>query len=212
MGRGRERNEPEEERRVERKIVVVGDGACGKTCLLRTFYDGEFPKDMQYIPTVFDVSIKPVEYCGGIVELGLWDTAGQEDYDRLRIMAYPDADVVLVCFSVDVIESLANVFEKWLPEVRDLAPRAHVILVALKIDLRTDPVAIEYIQRVNERGPLTFEEGKHMSRAMGIPYLECSAKANRHVNDVFAHAVAAAVDENQFAPPPEPSGSCCTIL
>ncbi|KAJ2784628.1 GTP-binding protein Rho1 [Coemansia javaensis] len=200
------------ELRVERKIVVVGDGACGKTCLLRTFHDGRFPEDLQYMPTVFDVSIKPVEYCGGIVELGLWDTAGQEDYDRLRIMAYPDADVVLVCFSVDAIESLSNVFEKWLPEVRDMAPHAHVILVALKIDLRTDPAAIEHIQRVNGRGPLAFEEGKHMARAMGIPYVECSAKRNQHVNDVFVQAVTAVVAEDEFAPKPPPPRACCVIL
>ncbi|KAJ2301178.1 GTP-binding protein Rho1 [Coemansia sp. RSA 2706] len=196
--------------RVERKIVVVGDGACGKTCMLRTFHDGRFPEDLKYIPTVFEVCVKTIDYAGGTVELGLWDTAGQEDYDRLRIMAYPDADVVLVCFSVDVIDSLSNVFEKWLPEVREMASRAKVMLVALKIDLRTDPVAVEHIERMYQRGPLAFEEGKHMARAMGIPYIECSAKRNQHVNDVFAQAVAMVVDESEFAP--EPEEKCCIIL
>ncbi|KAJ2501775.1 GTP-binding protein Rho1 [Coemansia sp. RSA 1972] len=196
--------------RVERKFVVVGDGACGKTCLLRTFHDGRFPIDLKYIPTVFDVCVKAIDYRGGIVELALWDTAGQEDYDRLRIMAYPDADVVIVCFSVDAIDSLSNVFEKWLPEVREMAPRARVILVALKVDLRTDPVAIEHIRRMYERAPLTFEEGKHMARAMGIPYIECSAKRNQHIDDVFMHAMSMVVDENEFAPPKEKT--CCVIL
>jgi len=51
------------------------------------------------------------------VELALWDTAGQEDYDRLRPLSYPDTDVILMCFSVDSPDSLENIPEKWTPEV-----------------------------------------------------------------------------------------------
>ena len=43
--------------------------------------------------------------------LGLFDTAGQEDYDRLRPLAYPDTDVFLVCFSPMIPDSFENV--KW---------------------------------------------------------------------------------------------------
>lgn len=46
------------------------------------------------------------------VELSLWDTAGQEDYDRLRPLSYPESDVVLMCFSVDSASSLDNLTEK----------------------------------------------------------------------------------------------------
>ena len=52
------------------------------------------------------------------VELALWDTAGQEDYDRLRPLSYPDTDVILMCFSIDNPDSLENIPEKWTPEVR----------------------------------------------------------------------------------------------
>lgn len=51
------------------------------------------------------------------MELALWDTAGQEDYDRLRPLSYPDTDVILMCFSVDSPDSLENIPEKWTPEV-----------------------------------------------------------------------------------------------
>ena len=51
------------------------------------------------------------------VELALWDTAGQEDYDRLRPLSYPDTDVILMCFSIDNPDSLENIPEKWTPEV-----------------------------------------------------------------------------------------------
>lgn len=45
---------------------------------------------------------------GHRVQLALWDTAGQEDYDRLRPLSYPKADVFLVCFAIDVADSLVN--------------------------------------------------------------------------------------------------------
>jgi GTPase SAR1 family protein len=46
------------------------------------------------------------------VELALWDTAGQEDYDRLRPLSYPDSHVILICYAVDSPDSLDNVREK----------------------------------------------------------------------------------------------------
>ena len=54
--------------------------------------------------------------------LGLFDTAGQEDYDRLRPLSYPQTDVFLVCFSVTSPASFENVKEKWFPEVRSPLP------------------------------------------------------------------------------------------
>lgn len=42
------------------------------------------------------------------MELALWDTAGQEDYDRLRPLSYPDTDVILMCFSIDSPDSLGR--------------------------------------------------------------------------------------------------------
>ena len=65
-----------------------------------------------YIPTVFENYVADVEVDGKRVELALWDTAGQEDYDRLRPLSYPDSHVILICFAVDSPDSLDNVQEK----------------------------------------------------------------------------------------------------
>ena len=64
-------------------------------------------------PTNLPLSVAPLPQ----VELALWDTAGQEDYDRLRPLSYPDTDVILMCFSIDNPDSLENITEKWTPEV-----------------------------------------------------------------------------------------------
>lgn len=53
-----------------------------------------------------------VKFEGKTIELALWDTAGQEEYDRLRPLSYPESDVILICFAVDFPTSLANVQDK----------------------------------------------------------------------------------------------------
>lgn len=47
-----------------------------------------------------------------MVELALWDTAGQEEYDRLRPLSYPETDILFVCFAIDCPNSLENVMDK----------------------------------------------------------------------------------------------------
>uniref|UniRef100_A0A3B3XES7 Ras homolog family member B n=1 Tax=Poecilia mexicana TaxID=48701 RepID=A0A3B3XES7_9TELE len=102
-----------------KKLVVVGDGACGKTCLLIVFSKDEFPE--VYVPTVFETYVADIEVDNQQVQLALWDTAGQEDYDRLRPLSYPDTDVILMCYSVDSPDSLGNISEKWtFPSARGL--------------------------------------------------------------------------------------------
>lgn len=60
--------------------------------------------------------------------MALWDTAGQEDYDRLRPLSYPDTDVILMCFSIDSPDSLENIPEKWTPEVEIFESIPNIIL------------------------------------------------------------------------------------
>ena len=169
---------------IRRKLVVCGDGVCGKTCLLVVFKDNQFPET--YIPTVFETYVTDIQLQNGpIVELGLWDTAGQDDYERLRPLSYPGTDVVLICFSIDMPDSLENVREKWVPEIKHYLPKIPVILVGNKADLRDDDYTIRELRR-NGQMPVSFEEGERMANRIGaVGYMETSAIENRGVQEVF---------------------------
>lgn len=71
-------------------------------------------KSQKYVPTVFEnyITHTPHTPTGKMVELALWDTAGQEEYDRLRPLSYPETDVLFVCFAIDCPNSLENVMDK----------------------------------------------------------------------------------------------------
>lgn len=166
---------------IRRKLVIVGDGACGKTCLLFAFTKDEFPD--KYIPTVFENYVSDIEVDGKSVELALWDTAGQEDYDRLRPLSYPDTDVILMCFSVDSHDSLENIHAKWVPEVQHFCPNVPFLLIATKKDLRNDPATRQALGR-DKLDVIRPEQGKAMAEKVGAyAYLESSAKTREGVRD-----------------------------
>lgn len=68
-----------------------------------------------YIPTVFENYVTLVNFDSKLIEIALWDTAGQEEYDRLRPLSYPESNVILIVFSVDFPTSLENVLDKVIP-------------------------------------------------------------------------------------------------
>jgi Ras family protein A len=176
---------------IRKKLVIVGDGACGKTCLLIVFSKDQFPE--VYVPTVFENYVADIEVDGKQVELALWDTAGQEDYDRLRPLSYPDTDVILMCFSIDSPDSLENIPEKWTPEVRHFCPNVPIILVGNKKDLRNDGGTIRELQKMKQE-PVKYDEGRSMSEKItAFGYLECSAKTKEGVREVFETATKAAL-------------------
>jgi len=176
---------------LRRKLVVVGDGECGKTCLLIVFSKDEFPEE--YVPTIFENYVADIEVDGRPIELALWDTAGQEDYDRLRPLSYPDTDVLLVCFSIANPDSLSNVTEKWQSEIMHFCPKVPIILVGTKKDLRYDPTTMEELSEMKLK-PVSTEQGQHIASVIGArAYHECSARTREGVREVFESAALATI-------------------
>jgi len=117
--------------------------------------------------------------------LGLFDTAGQEDYDRLRPLSYPQTDVFLVCFSVTSPASFENVREKWFPEVHHHCPGVPCLIVGTQVDLRDDPQVREKLAK-QKMSPVRKEDGERMAKELGaVKYVECSALTQYKLKDVF---------------------------
>jgi cell division control protein 42 len=117
--------------------------------------------------------------------LGLFDTAGQEDYDRLRPLSYPQTDVFLVCFSVTSPASFENVREKWFPEVHHHCPGVPCLIVGTQTDLRDDQSVREKLGK-QKMSPVRKEDGERMAKELGaVKYVECSALTQYKLKDVF---------------------------
>jgi Ras-related C3 botulinum toxin substrate 1 len=116
--------------------------------------------------------------------------AGQEDYDRLRPLSYPQTDIFLICFSIVSPTSFENVrakvchflimylrkkimqfMFKWYPEVSHHCPNTPIILVGTKLDLRDDKEQIEKLKE-KKQAPITFPQGLSMMKEISaIKYL-----------------------------------------
>ncbi|CAD8068841.1 unnamed protein product [Paramecium sonneborni] len=164
------------------KLVVVGDGNVGKTCILLSYTTDKFPQD--YIPTVFENYTTQTAVEGKMINLSLWDTAGQETYNRLRTLSYNSADVFLVVFSVIEESSFENAINKWYPELE--APELKTvpkIFVGNKIDMR-NPGKPNHIQ---------YEAAKSEIDRLQSQYLECSALTQDGLKEIFEQAIKKAI-------------------
>ncbi|CAF0832257.1 unnamed protein product [Adineta ricciae] len=190
------------------KCVIVGDGTVGKTCMLITYASNKFPTT--YVPTVFDNYAVTVNIDGQPHSLGLFDTAGQEEFDRLRPLSYNSTDVFLVCFSVVSPTSFSNVREKWAPEVEHYCPKVPYILVGTQIDLRDDAATIAKLQKSNEK-PISPKQGQKLAQTIkAAQYLECSALTQQGLKNVFDEAIMTTLKRKKQKAVKEP-GSCCLL-
>jgi len=179
---------------IRQKLVVVGDGAIGKTSLLIVFTKDKFPHEDK-VPKMFESGLVDYKVDGEYIELALWETTSDrgEDFVRLRPLGYFDTNAFLFCYSIENRVSFENILTYWIPEVQKHCPNVPIILCGNKlIDLRDDQETLTNLEKQNQT-PVTKEEGIKMAADINAyAYVECSAKTKEGVREVFEEAVRAA--------------------
>jgi len=171
---------PEDDIDICSKIIIVGDGAVGKTCVISCMTNNtiDWERDPDYEPTVFNNYMTNWDHPSipaGNRSMEIWDTAGQESFQQLRCMSYPDTKVFFMAYDVSNRASLSNVYTKWEPEIAgygpDPDPNPWVILIGTKADFRNDK------ERKDDCIPL--EECEAVAKKIGASmWIETSAKTN----------------------------------
>ncbi len=155
------------------KIVLIGDSGVGKTNLLSRFTKNSFDENTRNTIGV-DFSSFDMDVNGKKVKTQFWDTAGQEKYRAIATAYYKNAHGAIIVYDVTRQETFKNV-EKWLKELRENGESSmRIIVIGNKSDL-------------DEHRQVSSEEGTKFSQAMGLFFLETSAKTNPEegVNKAF---------------------------
>ena len=159
------------------KLVAVGDGAVGKTSLLQVLKGDEFPE--RYVPTIFENYTQEVEYNNKKYSLHIWDTPGQDEFDRLRPLSYQDAKCILLCFELGNRASFKNIEDRWSKEVEYYCKDAKIILIGTKLDLRSSSS-----DSVSDAEAEKFAKDKKF-----VAYIPTSAKTGQNVSTVFPKVI-----------------------
>ncbi|KAL9655682.1 hypothetical protein ABK040_002341 [Willaertia magna] len=155
------------------KVVIIGNGAVGKTSFIYRLFRDSF--DEYFFQYGFD---NPCYYFKDrVTTANLWDTAGQDEYDRLRPLSYPDTDLFIICYSIDTVDSFKNVLNKWVLEIHNYTENPNYILVGCKTDLRNDKYTLQTCFYKNKEKLLSEDEGIKLAKKIkAVTYLECSSK------------------------------------
>ncbi|OHT13270.1 small GTP-binding protein [Tritrichomonas foetus] len=170
----------------ELKLVAVGDGAVGKTSLLMVLNEKPFPE--RYVPTIFENYTQDVQINNQPYKLHIWDTAGQDEYDRLRPLSYSGANAILLCFALDSKQSFLNLTERWIGEVKHYCKDAKIILIGTKLDLR---------QAGNPNHVTDQEAQGFVNEQKCFQFVPCSPKTGEGIDKVFPAAAKACEMKNK---------------
>eukprot|EP00339_Tiarina_fusa_P015348 CAMPEP_0117023374 /NCGR_PEP_ID=MMETSP0472-20121206/17455_1 /TAXON_ID=693140 ORGANISM="Tiarina fusus, Strain LIS" /NCGR_SAMPLE_ID=MMETSP0472 /ASSEMBLY_ACC=CAM_ASM_000603 /LENGTH=212 /DNA_ID=CAMNT_0004729481 /DNA_START=19 /DNA_END=657 /DNA_ORIENTATION=- len=161
------------------RIVIAGMIGVGKSCLLKTLAEGEFPNDSD-LPTIEESFTCTIQVQGHPVELFLQDTMGQEAFRKITQSFYQGCQAIVICYDVSKKESFTSVPE-WMGEIKqycltDKTKRVPIVLVGNKCD-------------IVEGKLVTFGEGEKFAKENKIQFFETSAKQGVHVEDPFESIV-----------------------
>ena len=148
-----------------------------------------------YVPTVFEDYRCTPQIDGRNVELGVWDTAGQEGYERLRPLSYPQTDVFLLCFKADKPKTLEHIRTKWYPETSHHCPEVKRILVCITECAPEDENENESDKAVSIEDCRAVAEEIHASN-----FVVCNLSTRQGVQEVFEEAARVAMYGKDYRP------------
>ena len=172
----------------EANILLIGDGAVGKTSLVNV-YNGKPFQDVQMATLGMDFisqDVTPKSNANDSYNLKIWDTAGQERFKSLTMSFYKQSHGMMVCFDLTKQSTFQSV-RRWIVAVNQYCPaRVATILVGTKCDLEEDRV-------------ISKEEAESLAADNNMMYFETSARSNIKVQDAFIEIIDQ-VYQNKFAP------------
>ena len=185
------------------RIVLIGDVGVGKTSLLLTYLNENFPVD--YIPSINDTFIEKQSFHNKLYEIEVVDTLGKInlDFDKW-VEKYSNADLYFLCFSVIDPVSLDNI-HKWIEEIDSREYDPKYLLIGLKIDLRTNDSIINSLRQQNLQTVTSEQAYEKAKEINAVDYLECSALNGIGIQSIFN------VGFDQIIQP-EQEGNCCFIF
>ncbi|XP_028857956.1 rho-related GTP-binding protein RhoV [Denticeps clupeoides] len=173
------------------RCMLVGDGAVGKTSMVVSYTSNGYPAD--YKQTAFDVFTGHVQVDGSPVQIQLFDTAGQDEFDNIRSLSYEQTDVFMLCFSVVNPTSFENVSKKWIPEIRACNPRSPIVLVGTQADLLLDVNVLINLDQSKVKPVLGSRARALSGKIRAAEYVECSALTQKNLKEAFDAAIFAAI-------------------
>jgi Ras family protein V len=112
------------------------------------------------------------------IHVSVVDTAGQEEFERLRVLFYPHTNVFLICFSIKDKNTFKNAIEKWLPEIKRYEPEAAFILVGTEAEARQDPELKSTLVKAEDALKIAKNKGFYS-------YVEVSARLRQGMGKVI---------------------------
>ena len=165
------------------KILVLGAGAVGKTCLTLQFVRNEFV--CGYTPTIEEVYETPAKVEDSLYLLQILDTAGTEECSIIREQFYHQCDGYLLVFSVTDRFSLQEIKEMQNEIRRQTRRSIPFLVVGNKMDL-------------SDSRKVSHGEGETVASVLGADYIETSAKFHINVDRVF-HTLVRKIQQNNKA-------------
>ena len=154
------------------KILILGDTAVGKTCVLTRYTDNRFEKN--YLSTIgIDYKLKNIKLDNGqAVKLQIWDTIGQEHFRAITKNYYKGAQGIILIYDITDRETFENV-RNWITSIKSEADeKVVIVLVGNKCDFEA-------------KRKVSKAEGEQLAKELNLSFFECSAKENKNINETF---------------------------